>query len=249
MDGHLVPLVAWTFVARRDEAGARRDEAGYDRDDHADDRDTVATNRDQTAQRRDRLAADRDSNAGRRDRQLFERLSQLRALLDHRLQEIADSSPSQPGGALTAGVLAGLRAFVADQGRLAALSRDAIHGFLDELQIQIASEHSDRRAAAQDRRDAAADRSAAARDRVASQSDRVVSAADRDQAAIDRAQCDLPGHLNSGRVGEPMAHRMAAALTASAQLMADSDAVIAQYRPAPRHLHRAEPPTTAEDGH
>ena len=244
MDGHLVPPVASTFAARRDHAGARRDEAGHGRDDRADDRDTVATDRDQTAECRDRVAADRDSNAGRRDRQLFDRLSQLRALLDHRLQVIADSSPPQPDGALISGALAGLRAFVAEQGRLAALNRDAIHGFIDELQIQIASEHSDRRAAAQDRRDAAADRSAAAGDRVASQSDRVVSAADRDQAAVDRAQCDLPRDLGSGRVGEPMADRKAAALTASAQLLADIDAVIARYRPAPLGLHPAEPPTT-----
>jgi len=173
-----------------------RDDAAVSRDDAADARDVAAQVRDVAGDRRDADADQRDEEA-RQAGEVFDNwLSQNRRRFAEQLARIEEHGGDGAGSPdLTPDGLARLRAFAAEQRRLAEPDRVRIRDLVDALQVQADLRCSERRQALRDRRAAAEDRRIAAEDRQRSARDRALAGRDRDQSAIDREQVtpdDLP---------------------------------------------------------
>jgi hypothetical protein len=224
---------------RRDGDAARRDQVGHDRDERAALRDTAAATRDVAAKERDRVASARDSAAGRRSREILGRLVDLQRQIDDRLRRHADAVADLPTEELSPSVLTALRAYAAEQRRLADLERQALHALIDEMGAELGHARADRHAAGHNRHDAAEDRAAAADDRVAASADRDTAQADRDQAAIERVQADPTTHHAPAVDRGDRVARVARVMEESRQRILSSRAAL------DRHGRPSEPGTTA----
>ncbi|ALL79631.1 hypothetical protein AD006_31070 (plasmid) [Pseudonocardia sp. EC080610-09] len=174
-------MVGFEPSAENDEASAAtRDDAAHARDLESQRRDDAAERRDAAADARDlfsgEIRADFDIRLGELGRDLLERVTRKEGLtIDP--GEWPDISPA---------ALVRLRAYLAEQQRLAASDRAAVVMLLSEIRNEFRLQQRDRQEAAYERLAAAGDRDSAADDRRACRRDRDHSLQDRSQAALER---------------------------------------------------------------
>ena len=211
----------------------RRDELAADRDDAAECRDVTSAARDAVADVRHARADARAGQADNRDRDLDDRLAQVRRRILDRLARVENTTFDRADWPdLTAADLVRLRAYAAEQRRLAALDLAAVRALLDDLRDLVLRDRADRSPAGE-RLAAAQDRRAARRDRRDSADDRDDAARDRAQAAIERQLAD-PADSDSDstaesfliRSDESLGGRVARAVAESRQRVASSREVL-----------------------
>jgi hypothetical protein len=232
-----------------DNSADRRDELAADRDEAAGHRDFAASERDQAADIREAEADTCADDAHRQAAELGERLAGVRQQIVDRLRRVENATVDEAAWPdLTEDGLARLRAYTAEQRRVAALDRAAISRLLDDLCAEVQDDRVDRSQAARNRVAAARDRRAAGEDRQASARDRDDAARDRAQAAIERQQADPPDAGEASAIEVVYTGLDQSLIDTTARVIADSRKLIAESRARLRGTSEAPDPSARTTG-